>query len=65
MPLIDTKAKRVGGSLMITLPKHLVDLIGIKEGDTLQVRVEFPRKDLFGALRGVGKFTPADHADHE
>ena len=60
-----TKAKRVGGSLMVTLPKQMVDLLGVEEGDVVELSVRLPRRSYFGALRGIGSFTEADRADHE
>jgi Antidote-toxin recognition MazE, bacterial antitoxin len=64
MALITAKAKRVGGSIMVTLPKHVVDLLGVREGDLVQLNVDLPRKDFFGALRGIGRFTEEDRAEH-
>jgi antitoxin component of MazEF toxin-antitoxin module len=64
MALVTAKTKRVGGSIMVTLPKHVVDLLGLREGDLVQLNVELPRKDFFGALRGIGRFTEEDRAEH-
>ncbi len=58
------KAKRVGGSLMVTLPKQTVDLLGVEEGDVVELTVRLPRKSYLGALKGIGSFTEADRADH-
>jgi antitoxin component of MazEF toxin-antitoxin module len=49
---------------MVTLPKHLVDLLGVREGDLVQLNVDLPRKDFFGALRGIGRFKEDDRAEH-
>jgi hypothetical protein len=64
MVLVSAKAKRVGGSIMVTLPKHVVDFLGVREGDLVQISVDLPRKDFFGALRGIGRFTEEDRAEH-
>jgi len=64
MSSVTSKAKRVGGSIMVTLPKTVVDLLGIEEGDTIELDVHLPRRDFFGALRGIGRFTEEDRADH-
>jgi len=58
------KTKRVGGSLMVTIPKTAVETFGIEEGETVELTVRPVRKDHFGALRGIGAFSHADHADH-
>ncbi len=59
------KAKRVGGSLMVILPKQVVDLLGVEEGDAVELNVRLPRRSYLGALKGIGSFTEADRADHE
>ncbi len=64
MPHATVKAKRVGGSLMVTLPKDLVDLLGLEEGEAVDLEVRRPRQDYLGILRGIGRFTEEDRADH-
>jgi hypothetical protein len=64
MPQVVAKAKRVGGSIMVTLPKQVVDLLGVVEGDVVELNVQLPRKSFLGALRGIGPFTEEDRADH-
>ncbi|TLZ69650.1 MAG: AbrB/MazE/SpoVT family DNA-binding domain-containing protein [Methanobacteriota archaeon] len=65
MPAVLAKAKRVGGSIMVTLPKQIVDLLGVVEGDVVELEVQLPRRSFLGSLRGIGAFTEADRADHE
>ena len=65
MAQIVAKAKRVGGSIMVTLPKQVVELLGVAEGDVVELNVQLPRKSYLGALRGIGSFTEGDRADHE
>ena len=65
MTPIAAKAKRVGGSLMVTVPKAVVDLLGLEEGEVLELTVRRPRQSYLGALRGIGSFAEADRADHE
>lgn len=50
---------------MVTLPKPVVDLLGVREGDTIELSVQLPRRSFLGALRGIGPFTEEDHAEHE
>ena len=54
------KTRKVGGSLVVTLPKELVEAEKIREGEVVKIKVEKLRKDGFGALKGVGPFTVGD-----
>jgi hypothetical protein len=54
------KTRKVGGSLVVTLPKELVEAKKIKEGEIIQINVKKIRKDGFGILKGVGPFTVED-----
>lgn len=60
------RTRKVGGSLMITIPKEMVKEEGLREGEAVRIQVEKVKKDYFGALRGIGKFTKEDELDtHE
>ena len=60
------RARKVGGSLIVTLPKGIVDEQGIKEGELIRLKIEKIKKDYFGALRGIGSFRKEDKLDvHE
>lgn len=54
------KTRRVGGSLVVTLPKEVTESKGIKEGEIVEITVKKLRVDGFGALRGIGPFTADD-----
>ena len=54
------KTRKVGGSLVVTLPKELVETQKIKEGEIIEISVKKLRKDGFGILKGVGPFTTQD-----
>jgi bifunctional DNA-binding transcriptional regulator/antitoxin component of YhaV-PrlF toxin-antitoxin module len=54
------KTRKVGGSLVVTLPKELVESEKIKEGEAVEIRVKKLRKDGFGVLKGAGPFTVED-----
>lgn len=45
---------------MVTLPKELVESEKIKEGEVVKISVKKLRKDGFGILKGVGRFTVDD-----
>jgi hypothetical protein len=54
------KTRKVGGSLVVTLPKDLVEAKKIREGEIVEISVKKLRVDGFGALRGIGPFTSDD-----
>ncbi len=54
------KTRKVGDSIVITLPKELVESKKIKEGEIIEISVKKLRKDGFGILKGVGSFTAED-----
>ncbi len=54
------KTRKVGGSLVVTLPKEIVESKKIKEGEIIEISVKKVRKEGFGALKGVGPFTAQD-----
>jgi len=54
------RTRKVGGSLMVILPKELVDEKRIREGEILEVIVKKVKKDGFGAIRGMSSFTAED-----
>jgi hypothetical protein len=55
-----TKTSKVGGSIVVTLPKELVETQKIRENEYVEITVKRCRKDGFGALKGVGPFTAED-----
>ncbi len=57
---VTTKARRLGGSLIITLPKELVKEQNIQEDELVEVEIKKKKKDYFGALKGIGHFTETD-----
>ena len=60
MPECLAKTRKVGGSLVVTLPKELVETKKIKEGEIIEISVKKLRKEGFGILKGVGPFTVED-----
>lgn len=47
------KAKKIGGSIMVRVPKEIVQEESITEGTLVQIDVIRPKKDFFGALKGL------------
>ena len=54
------KTRRVGGSLVVTLPKELVESLNIREGEIVEVTVRKIKKNGFGIFRGLTPFTAED-----
>ncbi len=61
------KAKRIGGSLMVRIPKDIVEIEHIKEGETLKIEINKIRKDWFGAFPGLSPLKKDErwHSKHE
>jgi bifunctional DNA-binding transcriptional regulator/antitoxin component of YhaV-PrlF toxin-antitoxin module len=54
------KTRKVGGSLVVTLPKELVESKKIKEGEIVEITVKKIKKDGFGVLKSLTSFTVKD-----
>lgn len=50
------RAKKIGGSLMVRIPKDIVDAENILPGEDLVIGVRKVRKDWFGAFPGLKPF---------
>ena len=57
------RAKRVGGSIMVRLPKEVVQQEDIREGEMVEVEVRKARKSGFGLYPGLGPMTREDELD--
>ena len=55
-----TITRIIGGSLVVTLPKEIVREKALVEGETIEIEVIKPKRDFFGILKGVGRFTKED-----
>lgn len=55
-----TKTRAVGGSLIITIPSEVVKSEMLRENELVEVEIKKPKKDFFGALKGIGSFTKED-----
>ena len=60
MRQILTKTRKVGGSIVVTLPKEIVELQQIKENEYVEITVKKCRIDGFGILKGMAPFTVED-----
>jgi len=55
-----TKTRKVGGSIVVTLPKELVETQNIKENQCLEIIVKKCRKNGFGMFKDMSPFTAED-----
>ena len=54
------KTRKVGGSIVVTLPRELVETQKIRENEYVEISVKKCRKDCFGILKGMAPFTVED-----
>jgi antitoxin component of MazEF toxin-antitoxin module len=57
------RAKKVGGSIMVRLPKEVVDQENIHEGEMVEVDVRKAKKSWFGIDPDIGRMTKEDELD--
>lgn len=55
-----TKLRKVGGSIVATVPKKVVEIEGFVVGQLVKIKIEKVKKSGFGALKGIGSFTKED-----
>ncbi len=55
-----TKTRKVGGSLMVTLPKELVEAERLSPEQTVKIQVKKVKMSFFGAAKGIGPWTKED-----
>ncbi len=60
---IIAKTRKLGGSLIVTIPKNIVEHEGIVEGETIRIDLEKIKKSYLGCLPGLGEFTEDDRFD--
>lgn len=55
-----TKTRKIGGSLVVTIPRAVVEEEGLTEDQTVKIDVKKLKKSGFGLFKGVGPFTKED-----
>jgi len=55
-----TKTRKVGGSLVVTIPKKLIESKKIREGELVEISVKKVKIDGFGTFRTLKSFTVED-----
>ncbi|MDE1855974.1 MAG: AbrB/MazE/SpoVT family DNA-binding domain-containing protein [Candidatus Micrarchaeota archaeon] len=57
------RARKLGGSLVVRIPKEIVDEERIVAGEAVRIKVEKLRKDWFGAFKGLKPFRKGEELD--
>ncbi|MBI2579040.1 MAG: AbrB/MazE/SpoVT family DNA-binding domain-containing protein [Candidatus Aenigmarchaeota archaeon] len=61
-----SRVKKVGGSLVVRIPKDLAKEENIREGQIVKIEIKKVPVSGFGILKGIGPFTAEDELDtHE
>ncbi len=50
------RTRKIGGSLVVTIPKEIVKLKQLRENEIVEIKVKKKRRDYFGALKGIGSY---------
>ena len=54
------KARRIGGSLMVTIPREVVEQEDIRVGDLVDLEVKKAKRSFFGVSPNIGPMTHED-----
>lgn len=57
------RARKVGGSLVVTLPSEVVKEKKINPGELIELDVNKAKESGFGILKGMAPFTEEDEFD--
>ncbi|MEK6973653.1 MAG: AbrB/MazE/SpoVT family DNA-binding domain-containing protein [Nanoarchaeota archaeon] len=55
-----TKTRKIGGSLVVTIPKEIVEQEGLVENQAVRIDVKKMKKSGFGMFKSLGTFTKKD-----
>ena len=58
------RTRKIGGSIIVTIPKKIIKEQGIHEDELVEIQVKKRKKDFFGALKGIGKFKREDRMEN-
>jgi antitoxin component of MazEF toxin-antitoxin module len=58
------KTRKVGGAVVVTISKEVVEVVEIKEEESIRIEIEKQRTKYVGALKGIGKFNRKERTDH-
>ena len=55
-----SKTRKIGGSLVVTIPKIVVEQKGLVADQAVKIQIEKVKKSGFGISKGLPRFTKAD-----
>lgn len=55
-----SRIRSIGNSLVVTIPREIVKEKGLIEGELIELEIERPAVEGFGALKGIGSFSRED-----
>lgn len=58
------RTRKLGGSLMVTIPKEIVKELNLKENELVELNVRKPKKSYLGILKDIPPFTEKDRFDY-
>jgi len=58
-----SRVRSIGGSLVVTIPKEIVKEKSLSEGLLVEIEINTPSQNFFGALKGIGSFTIKDRIE--
>lgn len=56
------KTRKIGGSIVVTIPKETVKELKLQSGEDIEIEVRKPKKSYFGIAKGISSFTKKDRA---
>ena len=57
------KTRKIGGSVVATIPKPVAEKEGIRGNEFVRIEIKKVKKSFFGKLRGIGPFTEKDELE--
>ncbi len=58
-----TRTRKIGGSIVVTIPKELVKEEQLKENELVEISIKKTIKNYFGIFKGIGPFTKKDRME--
>ncbi len=55
-----SRTRKIGGSLVVTIPKNIVEKEGLKENQLVEIGVKKVKKSGFGISKGLASFSKED-----
>lgn len=55
-----TKTRKIGGSLVVTIPRVVVEEEGLTEDQTVKIEIKKLKKSGFGLSKGLASFSKED-----